>query len=115
MIWPHGIGGRLDLPVPVSYFIVGAGLVIVISFVALALLWPEPRLQDGPRSEESRLSIPRRGLLPALGLIGLLLVIGQLLVPAFGLETDPTRPGIAPVLVWVVFWLGGPIRGRGRR
>ena len=111
MIWPHGIGGRLDLPVPVSYFIVGAGLVIVISFVALALLWPEPRLQDGPRSEESRLSIPRRGLLPALGLLGLLLVLGQLLIPVFGMETDPSRPGIAPVLVWVVFWLVVPFAG----
>ena len=111
MIWAHGIGGRLDLPVPVSYFIVGAGLVLVASFVVLALLWPEPRLQDGPRAEVSRLTIPRRGLLPALGVLGLLLVIGQLVVPLLGLETDPTRPTIAPVLVWVVFWLVVPFSG----
>ncbi len=111
MIWPHGIGGRLDLPVPVSYFIVGAGLVLVASFVVLALLWPEPRLQGGPRDEVSRLTVPRRGLVPGLGLLGLLLVIGQLVVELLGLETDPSRPTIAPVLVWVVFWLVVPFAG----
>ncbi|MEX2251331.1 MAG: hypothetical protein WD895_04570 [Acidimicrobiia bacterium] len=107
----HGIGGRLDLPVPVSYFIAAAGVVIVVSFVALAVLWPEPRLQDGPRHNPTRLTIPRRGLLPVLGVIGLLLVIGQLAVAAFGLTTDPTRPSIAPVLLWVVFWLVVPFVG----
>jgi hypothetical protein len=107
----HGIGGRLDLPVPVTYFIAAAGVVIVISFIALALLWPEPRLQGGPRHEPARLTIPRRGVLPALGVIGLLLVIGQLVVAALGLTTDPTRPSIAPVLIWVVFWLVVPFTG----
>lgn len=37
----HGIGGRLDLPVPVTYFVAAAAVVIVASFVALAVLWPE--------------------------------------------------------------------------
>jgi hypothetical protein len=107
----HGIGGRLDLPVPLSYFLVGAGVVLVISFVALAVLWPEPRLQDGPRHDVARLTVPRSWVLPTLGLIALLLVIGQLIPPLFGLETDPTRPTIAPVLVWVVFWLVVPFAG----
>ncbi|MDP9494234.1 MAG: hypothetical protein M3P87_03245, partial [Actinomycetota bacterium] len=107
----HGIGGRLDLPVPVTYFVAGAGVVIVVSFVALAVLWPEPRLQDGPRHDPIRLTIPRRGLLPVLGVFGLLLVIGQVVVAALGLTTDPSRPSIAPVLVWVVFWLVVPFAG----
>jgi len=107
----HGIGGRLDLPVPLSYFVVGAGVVLVISFVALAVLWPEPRLQDGPRHGPARLTLRRGWVLPALGVIALLLVIGQLVPPLFGLETDPTRPTIAPVLVWVVFWLVVPFAG----
>jgi hypothetical protein len=107
----HGIGGRLDLPVPVSYFIAAAGVVIVASFAALAVLWPEPRLQDGPRHDPAKLTIPRRGLLPLLGVLGLFLVIGQLVVAGLGLETDPTRPTIAPVLVWVVFWLVIPFAG----
>jgi hypothetical protein len=107
----HGIGGRLDLPVPVSYFVVGAGVALVISFVALAVLWPDPRLQDGPRHEPARLVVRRGWALPALGVIGLLLVIGQLLPPLLGAETVSGRPSIAPVLVWVVFWLVVPFAG----
>jgi hypothetical protein len=107
----HGIGGRLDLPVPVSYFVVGAGIALVISFVALAVLWPEPRLQDGPRHEPARLRVGRGWVLPALGVIGLLLVIGQLLPPLLGAETVSGRPTIAPALVWVVFWLVVPFAG----
>jgi hypothetical protein len=86
-------------------------VVLVISFVALAVLWPEPRLQDGPRHDVARLTVRRGWVLPTLGLIALLLVIGQLIPPLFGLETDPTRPTIAPVLVWVVFWLVVPFAG----
>ncbi len=107
----HGIGGRLDLPVPLSYFVVGAGVVLVISFVALAILWPEPRLHVGPLHQPARLTVRRGWVLPSLGLIGLFLVIGQLVPPLLGLETDPTRPSIAPVLVWVVFWLVIPFAG----
>jgi len=106
----HGIGGRLDLPVPVSYFIAAAGVVIVASFATLAVLWPEPRLQDGPRHDPATLTIPRRGVLPILGVLGLFLVIGQV-VAALGMTTDPTRPSIAPVLVWVLFWLVVPFVG----
>jgi hypothetical protein len=107
----HGFGGRLDLPVPLTYFIVGAAVVIVASFVALALLWPEPRLQDGPRHEPARLVVRRGWVLPGIGLVALLLVIGQVIPPLFGMETLPTRPTIAPVMVWVVFWLVVPFAG----
>ena len=107
----HGIGGRLDLPVPVTYFVVGAGVVLVISFIALAVLWPQPRLQDGPRHEPARVRVPRGWALPALGLIGLLLVIGQLIPPLLGREIVSGRPTMAPVLVWVVFWLVVPFAG----
>ena len=42
----HGIGGRADLPVPVSYFAAGAGIAIIVSFVLLSALWTAPRLQE---------------------------------------------------------------------
>lgn len=104
----HGIGGRLDLPVPVTYFAVGAALVVVLSFGLLAALWPRPRLQDGPRHMEwsaGWLGGARR-LLQGLGLAGLLLVIGAGVVQ-LGRETAE-GPTIAPVLVWVIFWLSVP-------
>ena len=104
----HGIGGRLDLPVPLQYFVVGAAAVLVVSFVTLALLWPEPRLQDGPRYHGPGRRIRTTPVLPVLGLLSLLFVVGQIVPDIFGMERDPTRPTIAPVMVWVVFWLVVP-------
>ncbi len=105
----HGIGGRLDLPVPVSYFVVAAGVVLVVSFVALAVLWPEARLQDGPKS--GKVFGRTRTLatvLRFLGLAGLFLVVAQVIPPLFGAETVQGRQTIAPVTVWVLMWLVVP-------
>jgi hypothetical protein len=45
----HGVGSREDLPLPFTFLLVGAGLALVISFIALGALWKTPRLhaQDG--------------------------------------------------------------------
>lgn len=98
----HGLGGRTDLPVPLEYFLFGAGVVLLITFGALAVLWPTPRLQDGPRWRGKGWAFPGwlGGILSVLGLVGLLLVI------AAGLFGDPdARSNVAPVGVWVVAWL----------
>ncbi|HEX5631449.1 MAG TPA: hypothetical protein VFY15_07300 [Acidimicrobiia bacterium] len=98
----HGLGGRSDLPVPLEYFLVGALVVLLLSFGALAVLWPEPRLQDGPRWR-GRGWRPGRvvtGTAAALGIGGLVLVL------VAGLAGDPdARSNAAPVLVWVIAWL----------
>ena len=55
----HGIVGREDLPIPSWLFAWGAAVVLVVSFVALAVLWPRPRLQHAPRAASS-CGVPRR-------------------------------------------------------
>ena len=42
----HGLSGRADLPVPTWLFSWAAAAVLVISFFALAVLWPQPRLEQ---------------------------------------------------------------------
>ena len=44
----HGIVQRTNLPIPEVVFAWAAAIVLVVSFVGLALLWPAPRLQDPP-------------------------------------------------------------------
>src|SRR3954449_3790728 len=42
----HGLVGKQDLPIPRWLFAWAAAVVLVVSFVALAVLWPRPRLED---------------------------------------------------------------------
>jgi hypothetical protein len=111
LILAHGIGGRADLPIPLAVLIVGAGGVLVVTFLALGLMWKSPRFQGGPHYERPRAAIPTRGVLGVIGVVSLLLVIAQVFVPLVGAEREAIRPTIAPVMVWVVFWLVVPFAG----
>ena len=98
----HGIGGRQDLPVPLSFFVIGAGIALVVSFLAVSTRWREPRLQDGPEERPVKWSgvIWFYRALPWIGMAGFLLVLIGGIV-----DGDESRNNIAPVLVWVYFWL----------
>ena len=104
----HGIGGRADLPVPVSWFAIGAGVVIVITFVMLSSMWTEPRLQELPTGpvRRSRATRIAARFLQAIGLAGLSVV----LVAGFG-DGTASSLNITPALVFVMFWLVVPFVG----
>jgi hypothetical protein len=104
----HGLGGITNLPVPGWLFLVGGGTVLVVSFIALGVLWQEPRLGssgDGwafPRTlSRVLLGRPLRVALQALG-AGLLVLVWT--AAAFGSERVSLN--LAPTFVYVVFWVG---------
>jgi hypothetical protein len=104
----HGIGGVKDLPVPLWLFFYGAGVVLVVSFVALGALWRRPLLEGRDRGRPlppwaqrvllSRLLRVLLGLASA-GLLGVVLCAA-----AFG--EDSVAVNLAPTFVYVLFWLG---------
>ncbi|MGH8958215.1 MAG: hypothetical protein ACRDVK_06025 [Acidimicrobiia bacterium] len=103
----HGIGGRLDLPVPVTYFAAGAAVVLIVTFVALAALWTTPRLQGGPQGVVQEVR-PPIAVLRWIGIAGLLLaMLGGVSALVTGRDSTGNR-NIAPVLLWVFFWLVVP-------
>ncbi len=104
----HGIGGRADLPVPVSYFAVGAGIVIVLTFVMLSSMWTEPRLQHRQPSRTRRSAAVRIAarVLQVVGLAGLVIV----LVAGFG-DGAASPLNVSPAIVFVLFWLVVPFGG----
>lgn len=109
LVWPgaalaHGIGGRGDLPVPFTAFVIGAGIAIVISFIVLTLRWNEPRLQTLDTTIVRRGRGLWRSVARVVGLIALALVVVDGLVGSGGGGVET----IAPVLVWVYFWLVVP-------
>lgn len=102
----HGVGGRVDLPVPRSYFVVGAGLALVVSFVLLSALWKTPRM-EAPRPGH-----PLPGSLQPLfrnrviEWIIRLFFLALFLVVLVGALAGSRSRNIAPVLVFVWFWVG---------
>ena len=98
----HGVGGREDLPIPLGTSSWVAVIVIVASFVMLGSLWPEPRLQDGPRTRPLAMSPPGWLLmgLSALSLVALVVVIAGGLVG----QPSPSR-SLSPLIVYVLLWL----------
>ncbi|WP_434743471.1 hypothetical protein [Micromonospora sp. SH-82] len=103
----HGVGGREDLPLSLPQLVVAAALTLVITFVALGVLWRSPRLdRDGhvgqpvPRRLAAFLDAPAfRWALRGLGLLaGAYLCLALLGGPDD--EDNPTA-GVLYVLVWI--------------
>ena len=102
----HGIGGRTDLPLSVWMFGYGAAAALVVSFAALVVFWPEPRLEPAARATDRRDDVPDgRGpvglVLRILGVVLLVLVVGAAILG----DRSPTS-NLAPVAVYVLFWVG---------
>jgi hypothetical protein len=104
----HGIGGIRDLPVPRYVFFYGAAGVLVVSFVALAVLWRKPVLAERaagrplPRGlQRVLLSTPLRALL-GVGSSALLvfLWLGALI------GKNSSGVNFTPTFVYVYFWVG---------
>lgn len=103
--WGHPIGGRADLPVPVGLFAVIAGLALVGAFVGLTLTWTRPSLQHRGSSV-----ITGHGWVhPVIACLRLLGLAALTLVVVAGLaDGTETSSNIAPVVVFILFWLGVP-------
>jgi hypothetical protein len=97
----HGIVGRQDLPIPAWLFGWAAAVVLVVSFVALAVLWPKPRLEDA--RDRRVLHVPAWLEVPA-GALGVLL-FGFVVYAGFAGEQVDTA-NVVPTFVFVLFWVG---------
>ena len=104
----HGIGGIRDLPVPGWLFLFGGAVVLIVSFVALGVLWTRPRLDADAGAHPLPPFLQRVLLAPvlrvALGAVSLALFVLVWLAAAFG-DPEPAY-NLAPTFVYVVFWLG---------
>jgi hypothetical protein len=100
----HGIVGREDLPIPRWLFGWAATAVLVISFVALAVLWPKARLEQAPEREVLRLPAIVDVLLGAVGvaLFGVVVWAGLA-------GTQSVNANLAPIFVHVLFWVAVPV------
>jgi hypothetical protein len=101
----HGIGSRGDLPIPKNFFLVAAMLAVVVSFFVAAVMWQEPRLATMSEGHPlgrwtARLAAVAVPIGRTLGLLAFVVVV----IAAWGGPTNPSD-NIAPVAVYVVFWI----------
>jgi hypothetical protein len=103
----HGLVARSDLPIPQWLFGWAAAMVLLISFVALAVLWPEPKLQREhwkPMPGALSRVLGSRPLEIICGAIGAALLV---LVVYAGLHgTQSSTANFTPTFIYVIFWLG---------
>ncbi|MGQ0668082.1 MAG: fenitrothion hydrolase [Actinomycetota bacterium] len=103
----HGLGGRVDLPVPRWLFVFGAATAVIASFAALVALWREPRLER-PRVRALSPFLQTVLRSRAIDWTVRLLALGVFLVVVGAGVQGPGPDGgnLAPVVVFVWFWVG---------
>jgi hypothetical protein len=110
LLWPapahaHGLVQRADLPIPEWLFGWAAAIVLVVSFAALAALWPKPRLENAEwRPIPGGRFLGSRAVEIACGAIGVAL-FAVVMWAAFAGVNGP-QDNLAPTFVLIIFWVG---------
>ncbi len=100
----HGIVGKQALPVPTWLFAWAAAVVLVASFVGLALLWREPLLDRVRERPLVKVPLVLEMLAGALGIAAFAICVYA------GLRgVQNVQANILPTVVFVHFWVGIPM------
>lgn len=105
----HAFGVRYDLPLPLGLYLTAAGAAVLLSFIVMARFLKH----QGGSGENLRfdlLSLPGAGWLGSSLTLGALRCLSAavfllLLAAGFFGNPDPLK-NIAPIFVWVVWWVG---------
>jgi hypothetical protein len=100
----HGLVGRTDLPIPQWLFAWVAAVVLIVSFAALSLLWPQPRLERAVARRRFAVPLALRVLAGALGVAAFAAVVYAGLA-----GTEVATANLAPTAIYVVVWVGVPV------
>ncbi len=108
--YAHGFGERYDLPIPLSYFLVGAAAAVALSFVVIGLF-----LRQGGEAAP----YPRRNLLktpllggalssrwPSLAARAASALVFVIVLSAGLVGTQRPLESISPTFVWIIWWVG---------
>jgi hypothetical protein len=105
----HGFAVRYDLPLPLGFFLAGAGATVLLSFVLLAVLPRQRAAGDVFLSPERELPTLSRVLsnnlvAEAIGWLGVGLFMLVIAAALFG-DTNPFK-NISTTMVWLIWWVG---------
>jgi hypothetical protein len=105
----HGFGQRYDLPLPLSFYLLGAAAAVILSFVVVGLFARHtPGARGYPRINLLAHPLGRWLADPILLALLKLIAAGVFILTVtagFCGNQDPYR-NIAPTLVWIIWWVG---------
>jgi hypothetical protein len=105
----HGFGQRYDLPIPLSFYLLGGAAAVVVSFIIVGLFVREvPRARPYTHLDLMAMPLGRWIASPSLVLaLKLLALAGFIItiVAGFRGNQNPYR-NIAPTMVWTIAWVG---------
>lgn len=102
----HGVGGSTDLPVPLSFALIGAAWALTATFAIVALAWKTPQFgPDKPGRDLPRWvtrTVDSSIVRWCAGLTALLFAVWVVIAAVFGPDgSDNALPGVFYVLLWV--------------
>jgi hypothetical protein len=104
----HGFGQRYDLPVPLAFYLWGAGAAVAFSFVIFAFFlrveWAAQPLPSRSRSAKGGLHSAGCAAAVMLRLFGVVLFLLVVLSGFFGDQN--AFKNLAPVMIWIIGWVG---------
>lgn len=102
----HGVGSRADLPLEPWLFAYAAAFALLISFAALRLLWPRPRLAAAATGRAvGDWAEPVRRVLGVVGSVLAFALFAASIVAAVA-GVDDVRFNLAPTALYITFWVG---------
>jgi hypothetical protein len=103
-----GLSSTKNLPIPEVVFAWAAAAVLVISFAALAVLWPKPQMEGTPPWRPLPFGLGRalgsRFVEIACGTIGVAL-LAFIVYAGYAGDVDPNS-NFAPPFIMIIFWVG---------
>ncbi|MDV3131360.1 hypothetical protein [Mycobacterium sp. 29Ha] len=102
----HGVGGSTDLPVPLSFALIGAAWALTATFAVVALAWKTPRFDPNKPGRDLPTWITRAVdsvvLRWTVSLAALLFAAWVVFAAVFGPDgSENALPGVFYVLLWV--------------
>ena len=112
VVWPayaHGFGERTELPVPLGYFLVGAGLAVALSFIFISILVRVKAEESYWRFNLIGSSWAKATLTSPISLLPIKLLsvflLGLVIAAGLGGESNPLL-NFGPTFIWIVWWVG---------
>ncbi len=99
----HGLSSRGDLPIPAWLYAWAAALVLAVSFIALAVLWKRPRLENAPEHPIVRVPVWLEAICGSIGV-----ALTALLLYAGFAGTQTASENLVVTFVYVFLWAGLP-------